>query len=64
MKAEFRSKRRHELVQERPDRYRKLVLHFKRQIEDKLEQNLQLIAKRLRLGMDQIEEAQEKHLNE
>ena len=40
MKAEFRSKRRHELVQERPDRYRKLVLHFKRQIEDKLEQNL------------------------
>jgi len=51
-------------VQGRPERYRKLVLHFKKLIEDKLESNLQLIAKRLRLGMDQIEEAQEKHLND
>ncbi len=52
MKAEYRSKRRHELVQGRPDRYRKLVLNYKKLIEDKLESNLQLIARRLRLGMD------------
>ncbi len=63
MKAEFRSKRRQEIVNKRPEKYRKLVLHYKKQIENKLEQNLQLIAKHLRLELYQIEDAQERHLS-
>ena len=37
LKSEFRSKRRHELVNNRPDKYRKLVLSYKKKIEDLLE---------------------------
>lgn len=63
MKAEFKAKRREALQCGRIDQYRKLVYNYKQLIEQRLELNLQLLARSLNISMRQVEQAQERHLN-
>jgi hypothetical protein len=63
MKGEFKVKRREALQNGRIDLYRKLVFSYKKLIEQRLESNLQLLARSLDITMKQVEQAQERHLN-
>jgi hypothetical protein len=63
MKGEFKGKRREALQNGRIDLYRKLVFSYKKLIEQRLESNLQLLARSLDITMKQVEQAQERHLN-
>lgn len=47
LKADFKAKRRQCLLQKKEDAYKKIVLHYKKLIEAKLESNLSTIARRV-----------------
>jgi hypothetical protein len=47
LKNEFKNKRRTCLMEKKHDAYKKVVLHYKKLIESRLESNLQLIARRV-----------------
>lgn len=49
MKYEFKIRRRRLLVENKMEAYKKIVLLYKKALESKLEENLNLIAKKVRL---------------
>eukprot|EP00347_Sterkiella_histriomuscorum_P002589 403367560 len=61
MKHDFKVKRRKLLIEQNIVSYKKVVLLYKKAIESKLEDNLKFIANKLKLKLDDIEAAQEKH---